>query len=262
MLITVDGLVIGHRESGDCNRYLDVLTAEYGVIEVFAHSVKKITSKNAGSTSLFSYSGFCLSVSGGRCTINSSCPKYNFHRLSGDIFALSLAVYFAEAVKYTNPEHLEVKSYSPHGESVLDLLLITLYELEQKKIPLKQIKAVFELKLSSMVGFMPDLRACEACACYEADIQYFLPESGNIYCADCFNDRELYSYTVFIMDKTMVYTLRHIIYSVLKKVYKFNINEKYIGELSEITEKYLLLHIDKSFKTLEYFKGILNGQQP
>ncbi|MCL2085977.1 MAG: DNA repair protein RecO [Oscillospiraceae bacterium] len=252
-LITINGLVIGARAVGDADCYLDILTAEYGVIEVFAHAVRKLNSKNAGSTQLFSYAEFCLKISKARRTINSTIPKYNFHGLSRDIRALSLAAYFAEVVKHTTPEHLDVRVYNT-GENVLNLFLIALYELQKPTAQILQIKAVFEFRLASLLGFMPDLRACEVCAVYETKSQYFLPESGNIYCEDCYVERDLYAKPAFLLDKTMLYTLRFITYSQLKKIFKFSLNQQ--KELSVISENYLLLHVDRNFKTLDYFKGV------
>ena len=81
--------------------FIDILTDEYGVIEVTAHGIRKITSKNAGACGLFAYSKFCLAKSGLKYTLNSAEPKFSFHGISSDLEALSLAAYFAEVIKST-----------------------------------------------------------------------------------------------------------------------------------------------------------------
>ena len=49
MLVTVEGIVVGKRDIGENNCFLDILTDKYGVIEVTAHGVKKVNSRNAPS---------------------------------------------------------------------------------------------------------------------------------------------------------------------------------------------------------------------
>ncbi len=141
MLVTVDGIVIGRRAIGETSCFIDVLTDEYGVIEATAHGVKKLTSKNAGSTALFSYAKFCFNKTGVRYTLNSAEPIYSFHGISSDIEALSLAAYFAEVIKDTSASEQEAKG-------MLRFMAVTLYELDKKRIPLDLIKSVFELHIA------------------------------------------------------------------------------------------------------------------
>ena len=81
MLVTVEGIVIGRRDVGESNCFLDILTKEYGVIEAMAHGVRKQGSRNASAAGLFSYSIFCLKKTNLRYSINSTQPKYNFFGL-------------------------------------------------------------------------------------------------------------------------------------------------------------------------------------
>ena len=49
MLFTYDGIVVGRRDIGESNCFLDILTDEQGIIEATAHGVKKINSSLLGS---------------------------------------------------------------------------------------------------------------------------------------------------------------------------------------------------------------------
>ena len=129
MLVTVDGIVIGRRNIGENSCFIDVLTDEYGVIEATAHGVKKLTSKNAGAVTLFSYSKFCFNKVGVKYTLNSAEPKFSFHGISSDIEYLSLAVYFADVVKDTSASEQENRGF-------LRFMAVTLYELDKKRISL------------------------------------------------------------------------------------------------------------------------------
>ena len=151
MLVTVEGIIIGKRTIGENNCFIDILTDEYGVIEATAHGIRKMTSKNACACGLFSYSKFCLSKNGIKYTLNSAEPKFSFHGISSDLEALSLAAYFAEIIKTTTAPEQEAVGF-------LRFMAISLFEIEKKRKSLSQIKAVFELRVATMLGFAPDLR--------------------------------------------------------------------------------------------------------
>ena len=82
MLFTYDGIVVGRRDIGESNCFLDILTDEQGIVEATAHGVKKINSSLLGSCGLFSYSTFCLNKTKMRYTVNSAKPKRSFHEQS------------------------------------------------------------------------------------------------------------------------------------------------------------------------------------
>lgn len=246
MFVTVDGIVIGRRSIGEDSCFIDVLTDEYGVIEAVAHGVKKITSKNAGACTLFSYSKFCFSKSGVRYTLNSSEPKYSFHGISSDIEYLSLAVYLADIIKDTSTPEQENKGF-------LRFMAITLYELDKKRCSLELIKSVFELHITTMLGFAPDLRACSVCAKYEQELMYFDLENSCIICGDCVGSE---NDGLTKLSSSLLYALRHMVFSPVDKIYKIDVEKTDIRILSVLTEKYLLKQLDRGFRSLDYYYSV------
>ncbi len=246
MLVTVEGIIIGRRTIGENNCFIDILTDEYGVIEATAHGIRKLTSKNAGACGLFAYSKFCLSKSGVRYTLNSAEPKFSFHGISADLEALSLAAYFAEIIKSTTAPEQEAVGF-------LRLMAISLFEIEKRRINLPQIKAVFELRIASMLGFAPDLRACRSCICYEHEKMLFDFRNSTIICADC-AENSSYEYTE--LPPALLYSMRYIIYSPVEKIYHFTLKSSILSQLQQFSEKYLLYHLDRDFKSLDYYKSI------
>jgi DNA repair protein RecO (recombination protein O) len=249
MLITVDGIVIGQRNVGENSRFLDILTDELGVIEVTAHAVKKINSKNAGSAAIFTYSKFCLNKFKSRYSINSAEPIYSFHKLSSDFTALSLAAYFADLIKYTSASEQK-------ADGLLRFMAISLYELEKENSDIKRIKAVFELKLSQILGLSPDLIACAECFCYEHDEMFFVTAEGKLFCGECFNDAKCGNDARFILNPALLRAMRFIIFSPSEKIYKFGLGARNLREFGVITEEYLLYHLGRGFRTLEFYKRV------
>lgn len=251
MLVTVSGIVIGKRDIGENNCFLDILTDKYGVIEVTAHGVKKVGSKNASSVGLFSYSKFCFNKTNLHYSINSAEPVYSFFGLSSDLKKFSLAVYLADIIKYTS-------AAEQSGEDILRFFAVTLYKLEKENADCDIIKAVFEFRIASMLGFPPDLRACRECGKYLNGDMYFSFERNNLICGECrevkpaeTDDEEL---KALLPD--FLHTMRFVLYSSPEKVYGFNLKGETRREFLAFSEDYLLTQLGKSFKTLDYYKNL------
>lgn len=248
-LLTYDGIVVSRREIGDNSLFLDILTDEQGIIEAAAHGAKKLNSPISGSVGLFSYSTFCLSKSKLRYTINSAKPKRSFHALGRDIVKLALASYFAQAVKLCTP-------HEQRQDSLVRFLAISLYEAEGavNSARLSCVKSAFELRYSCMLGFPPDLRGCCNCGSPEHNEMFFLPESGELICGDCF-DRE-YNGRYFLLNPQVLSAMRDIIYSKLDRAFKFTLSAQESAVLGAVTENYFLQRAETGFRALEYYKSL------
>lgn len=248
MLVTVEGIVIGKRDIGENNCFLDILTNGYGVIEATAHGVRKINSKNASSVGLFSYSRLCFNKTGLRYTLNSAEPIRSFFGLSSDIKKFSLAIYMADIIKYTSTSE-------QNGEDMLRFFAITLYELEKENSDCDIIKAVFEFRIASMLGFLPDLRACRCCGQYINGKMFFSADENNLVCYQCSVSDDKNEDLVELMPD-MLHTLRFVTYSDVKRVYGFTLKGATKNAFTSFSEEYLLKHLGRGFSTLEYYKNL------
>lgn len=255
MLFTYDGIVVGRREIGESNCFLDILTDEQGIIEATAHGVKKINSSLLGSCGLFSYATFCLNKTKLRYTVNSAKPKRSFHELGSDIEKLALASYFAQAVKYCTPQE-QVQVGSESRDSLVRFFAISLYEAEvaADAARLACVKAAFELRLSCMLGYFPDLRGCCNCGCGGHDEMFFLPDSGEIICGDCF-DRD-YDGRYFVLTREILAAMQNIVYARLDQAFRFTVSPEGARLLGIVTENYFLARTERSFPALKYYKSI------
>ena len=250
MLVTYDGIVVGRREIGENSCFLDILTDEQGIIEATAHGAKKINSSLLGSAGLFSYATFCLSRNRDRYTVNSARPKRSFHELGSDIEKLALGSYFAQAVKFCTPQE------QSQQDSVVRFFAIALYEAEQAKdsARLRCVRSAFELRYSCMLGYFPDLRGCSNCGKFEQEEMFFLPDSGELICGDCF-DRS-YGGHYFLLTPEILSAMRNIVYAKLDRSFKFGLSGGGAAILERITENYFLARTERSFPALDYYKGI------
>ncbi len=250
MLLTTMGVVIGERVYGENDKFVDIFTKDYGIIEVTVKGGRKLNSKNYAATSLFSYSKFCVRKRGERYYLNSSEIENTFYNLRLDIKKLALASYFAELLKYTVLSYDSDESY----EFILKLLLNTLYYLEKGSHNIMLLKSIFEFRLLSEIGLIPNLIGCSVCNAYSHSKMHFNIQDGKLYCDNCFSGND--GYNTIIINESTLSALRHISLSDMNVLFNIKVSDKLLDELNKITDRYTYAHINRSFKTLEYFKNI------
>lgn len=250
MLLTTMGVVIGERAYGENDKFIDIFTKDHGIIEVTVKGGRKLNSKNASATGLFSYSKFCVSKRGERYYLNSSEIENTFYDLRFDVKKLALASYFAELLKYTVLSYDSDKSY----EIILKLLLNTLYYLEKDTHDIMLLKSVFELRLLSEIGLIPNLIGCSVCNAYSHSKMHFDIQAGKLYCDDCFSGTD--GYNVVSISETTLSALRHIALSDLNILFSIKVSDRLLVQLNKITDRYVYAHINRNFKTLDYFRNI------
>ena len=250
MLLTTMGVVIGERTYGENDKFIDVFTKDHGIIEITVKGGRKLNSKNAASTALFSYSKFCVSKRGERYYLNSSEIENTFYDLRLDIKKLALASYFAELLKYTVLSYDSDKAY----EIILKLFLNALYYLEKDTHDIMLLKSVFEFRLLSEIGLIPNLIGCSICNIYSHTKMHFDIQNGKLYCDDCFSGTD--GYNTIVINESTLSALRHISLADLNVLFNIKVSIRLLTELNKITNRYVCTHINRKFKTLEYFESI------
>ena len=242
---TTNALVIREQLIGEKDRLVTLLSNDFGIIKAYATGANTIKSKKGAATSLLAYSSVTISQKNDTYRVNEASPIEIFFKVGEDIEILSLAQYFCELCD----------RYAPLGENsndILRLVLNSLYFLSEKKRNIHLLKGIFELRLMSLVGYMPDLVACKTCIKYEDDIMYFDTFEGVLYCPSCIK----YSKDFAVINKTLLTALRHIVYVDLNRLFAFSIPDEAALALSKITERYLLNKTEHTFQTLNFFNSL------
>ena len=247
MLTTLKGLVLRERSLGENDKFLDILTDSDGLLEVAAKGVKKQNSKNASVSQSFCYATYCLSESKGRYILNSAEPIRTFYDISRDIEKFSLANYFADMTLYVATQE------KPNNE-VLRLILNSLHFLSLGNRENLLLKAIFELRLMSEIGLVPNLIGCCECLKYSAPYMHFDLKGGRLFCEECVGSRNLKD--VEILDSKLLHYIRFIALTDTKMLFNLNVPKEYLSPLSNITERYAEIQLDKHFSTLDFYKSM------
>lgn len=245
MQFTVKGIVIREALSGEKDKVLTVLTAEYGKISVFAPNAKARKSKLSAACQIFSYCEFTVFKNKDKYSINDAQVIENFFSLTGDLQKLSLGQYFLQLCDYTLMEN------EKNGEA-LRLLLNSLFFLSRDKKPQNMIKSIFELRLMCLAGYAPDVILCAACGreIGEKEKTYFMVKEGKITCESC-------GKTTFLLTPAVLLCMRFIIYGELEKIFSVKVSAETSELLNYITENYCIFKLEKKMDTLDFYKSVM-----
>lgn len=247
-MITLEGIVLKERAFGEQDKFIDILTKDRGLLELSVKGARKINGKSSASTQLFAYSRFCIDQKKDRFRLNSAEPIHIFYGLRSSLSAISLASYFTDILKYSTAELMD-------SGNVLRLFLNTLFYLEKGNRSEQLLKSIFELRLMSEIGFMPDILICCGCGCYEPEISYFSIKNGGFCCSECKDSNDTDS-SYFAMGLPVLTAVRHIVLADFDRLYNFRLSDKSAEILAAFSEKYILSHLGRNFKTLDFYKNL------
>jgi len=271
MYINTTGLVLRETAYKDSSKILTVLTEAQGKLTVSARGVLRKNSKLTAVTQLLAFSEMTLYSSRDRWTLTEARSIEQFIGLRDDIALLTLGAYFAELTEAVADED------SPSPE-LLPLCLNALFALSEKIKPMEYIKPAFELRLMAISGFAPLIGSCCVCGLDDPEYAFLVFSGGTIYCSGCY---ETSDDTCFSNEQSAVPAVRHgvgmhepetagvcplsrgalsaaryIISCDAKKLFSFTLSNASLRELAAATEGYMLAHLDRSFRTQDYYKGI------
>ena len=248
MHITTEAIVLRARSVDEFDCVLTLLTKERGVISAYARGAKKPRGTLRVPTELLSYSCFVLFSNKERYSVDRADLEGVFMGVRGDVCKLSLASYLCELTAET----------APRGESAgeyLRLLLNSLYMLDRDKRACAFIKPLYELRLLTMAGYMPNLVACRGCGCFASELLYFLPLTGELACGECIADAPP-DQPQMRLSAGVLAAMRHILYAPFERLFAFTLPQEQLVYLGEVTQYYVQVQLDKRFPTLDFYLTI------
>lgn len=245
MFLTTDALVLREVRYKEADRILTILSSDEGKMTVKARGALKKGSRTGAATQQLTFSQLVLFGNRGKWTVNEGSVKEGFEGLRQDLELFSLASYFSECVDAIAPEEQS-------DAELLQLVLNSLYALSRRMYEPEHIKAAFELRLMSISGFMPELSACSVCGDTEPELPVLLLESGMLSCRSCAPGGGDY----VSLCPASLKACRYICSAPPKQLFSFSLDKEAAVRLYNAAERYLLTHMERSFKTLDYWKQI------
>lgn len=257
MQTNVRGLVIRTVDIRETDRLITIFTEEMGVVSAMARGARSLKSRKMSSTMQFCYSDFVLYMQGDKYWIKEASLIESFFNIRETIEGLALASYIAEV--------LSDVTIAEADNDLLRLSLNSLYAISSGKYELDKIKAVFEMRAASILGFMPDVISCGRCGEKNGEFFFDIMEGG-IECKKCRREaamrRELpesphETRVICILSEGAKMALGYAIYSPLDKLFSFKISDEDMHLFSRASEEYLLNQVGHTYKTLEFYKKLI-----
>lgn len=238
--IRTKGVIIKQHDYGEGHRMLSIFAEGMGIIKAVSYGAKKVKSGKAASSQFLCFGEFELSGGGDIMTLKSVDVSDSFFPITEDIEKLALCSYFADI------------TYAMLGECnaddrLLRVFLNIIYALAYRDENIMKIKSVYELKLMSIEGYEPRTDCCGVCG--KAAAAFDLSRGCTV-CRDCLGRDCL------TLSEGVYKAIRYIVGSEDRKMLSFTGNDELYSLLGELSERYLLMHTDRKFDSLDYFKSI------
>ncbi|MBQ7698769.1 MAG: DNA repair protein RecO [Clostridia bacterium] len=256
MVVSVEGLVVNAINCGESDKMLTLITRQYGKMSVYCRGGRRISSKFMTASLKFSYGDYVINKTDKLNILQEANAKISFFGLQKDICAAALADYIAEVLT-------DVSVEEEPDEKTLDLGLNCLYVLSEGKRAPDVVKTVFEWRLIERLGIYPDLSGC--CRCGKADKSWYYLDvmNGELTCRDCggkengkAKEDDGTARIIILMSGAEVYAANRLINAEKSKMFSLPADRDIKKRLCEASEKYLLNHLERSYKTLEFYKEI------
>ena len=259
MLIKVHGVIVRTQDLSSDNRYVKIFTREKGILTATVMSSRSLRASHTAATQLFCYGEFVLYSKGDRFWVREIALEEAFLKLRSSYEKVALATYFCDVVH-------EVATTEP-DESILRLLLNSLFAVASGEYDLKLVKATFEFRIAAIIGFMPDVTGCADCGEDKGDTFYLDVMDGHFLCSKCRSLRTQMVAPVIeeaddprmrtiltLLSPSALLALRYCISCPLQKILSFRLEEDDMVLFARAAETYLLNHIERSFPSLEIYK--------
>lgn len=176
-----EGIVIRKKNSGEADKILTIYTKGQGRVTAFAPGARRITSRKASATELFTHGIYFLSKGREMDTLTESEVLNSFFALREDLQKAALAFYLAEVLN-------SLLADGQPNYPVYRLFLETISLVARAKRRHELWVRAFEIKSLLQLGFGPELYQCAHCTNPLSPEKYFQVDLGGTVCRDCFGD--------------------------------------------------------------------------
>ena len=241
------GLVLRETVTRDADKILTVLTPDRGRLSVIARGARRKGSRVAAACQLLAYSEMTLYEKGRWTMLDAADTIELFDGLRQDLTALSLAAYFAELTE----------AVSDGSGDVLPLLLNALYALSALKKPPQLVKPAFQFRLMALAGYEPMADGCALCGAPEPENPMLDVVHGVVHCGKC---REKGGLSLPLTASGLA-ALRYVLYGDPRRLYSFSLPSEGLRALNHAADAYVSAQLERSFRTLDYYKTILPQEE-
>ncbi len=256
MLSRVRGLVIRTTDIKESDRLITIFTEEEGVVTALAKGARSLKSRKMAATMQFCYSEFVLFKHSDKYQVREAELIESFFDIRKSIEGLALAGYITEV--------LDDVAVTESERELLRLSLNSLYAISSGKYPLNKIKATFEARAVSILGFMPDVLSCSECGKRDGEF-YFDIMAGALQCHSCkekaYARRQMLSephesHIICILTEGAREAFAYSVHAPQEKIFSYTVSDEDMYLFSRAAEEYLTNHLERSYRALKFYNEV------
>lgn len=213
----------------------------YGKISCVAKGARRPKSALLAGTQMFCFGEYLVFKGSQTYHINSVEPIEVFYNLRTDLDKLKYAVHINKIVQ-------DVTHENQNCYKILQLLLNTLYTIAETEKNLDMVLGVFKLRLSCLLGFMPQVVECVNCKEKE-DLTYFSIKDNGLKCKNCGKQDT----STIKISKSTLNAIKYTVTAPPKKIYSFNLKDEALEEFKILTKLYFNEKLEKEYKLENLF---------
>ncbi len=235
-----EGIVIRKKDFGEADKILTLYTRDRGRVTAFAPGARKVTSRKASATELFTHGVYFFSEGKNMDVITESEVLNSFYPLRDDLPKAALAFYLAELLDFLLPE-------GQPNYPVYRLFLESVSLLSRAKRRHELWVRAFEIKALSQLGYGPELFQCAHCTAPLSAEKYFQAPSGGTVCRDCFEDG-------ILLNEEQLLFLRDLSRLNWNELSRLRFEDHHLYDAEKILGYYLREVLEKELSTADFVR--------
>lgn len=244
--VTLTGMILTASPMKEYDRRIELLTRERGRISAFAQGARRVNSALSACTIPFTFGEYMLYEGRSSYQLKSGSIQKFFGDIAQDYDMTCHASYFAEMAQYFTRENME-------APQELLLLYVTLLAMQNKRMPLRLIRIVYEMRMMMIEGQGLELFECLGCSTTDTRSVYLA--AGGLLCRSCAaKEKEWRDAYPFELSRDALYSLQYILSSPLQRLYSFVVTEQVLLELEHFMQRYLGRYLPHHFRSADFLE--------
>ena len=242
-----DGIVLRRQDLRETSMVVTFYTRDFGKIKGIVRGVRGPRAGYGGAA----FEPFALDSiifyerKGGDVFTVSQCDLLDFFNpIRGSLEKLSYAAYIVELLD-------SVTGFSDKNSEIFELTLNSLTLLAGSSSS-RRAARIFEIKLLSLLGLMPNLQECANCGGDHGSDPRFSLHHGGLVCRECLHTDKM---AVSILPGTVKY-MEHIRSSSFDRAAMVKVSTDVGKDLERALRRFLDYHIERRLKTVQFIRDI------
>lgn len=254
-MINTKGLILKYCDLNDNDRLFTIYCPESGKITAMSKGIRSHKHKDFAALQQFCYSEFVIDDKRSLGYINSAQIINNFYDMRTSVEKVYFASYFTDLVSSLSDEFIYDDEFF---KFILNTLFMTANSHKKPDMltELFRLKAIFELKLLAVSGYMPQVTQCENCGSHK-NITHFDVYSGSAVCSDC--DEKGYGSQLVEVDASVIKIIDFVNNSDYRSVFSFSAQPDSLKIVNEISERCLVNKTEIYSDKLHYISELVSN---